>query len=484
MKLVASIIAAAASLAFAVPAASAAATPPLPAAWQPVVSNNPARIGAYYTISQPANITGVFAELPTRNTPAAGPGALAWSAATHSMSWRNGPAVTVNPAVSASYTLTEPRDGDTTPATISVAVTAGELPAQSMSDTLTVTRAPASAGFGDPHRDTARGSAVFHGNLYLGFEVSGPSPLHVGEVWRTADGVNWVPGAPVGFSPSAHVQHVDSFIVFGGQLYAGTDNGEVWRTSDGTLWTQVPSPSANNENITAFTIFDGLLYANQAASGHPGGVFRTYNGMDWSTMFTYPPSQPQLEYTHDLALFRGRLFSEVGSYKGFLGPGGGDLASSSDGVTWQALPQPGFGDPANTDISGFSVFRNGLYAGTFNPTQGAQVWRTTDGRSWQLVATNGFGDPGNTVVHELVSFGGQLYAGTENDVKGGEVWRTSDGTHWSLAAVPGFGMPHSQVMRIRSFFTLGRHLYASAENDCEVAPSSCQQNGWELWRLK
>jgi hypothetical protein len=154
------------------------------------------------------------------------------------------------------------------------------------------------------------------------------------------------------------------------------------------------------------------------------------------------------------------------------------------GVTWQALPQPGFGDPANTDISGFSVFRNGLYAGTFNPTQGAQVWRTTDGRSWQLVATNGFGDPGNTVVHELVSFGGQLYAGTENDVEGGQVWRTSDGTHWSLAAVPGFGMPHSQVMRIRSFFTLGRHLYANAENDCEVAPSSCQQNGSELWRLR
>ena len=480
MKLAATIAAAGLSLAVAVPAAAAT---PAPADWQPVVSNNPARIGMYDTISQPVSTTGVFAELPTTDIPAPGPGSLTWNAAAESLSWRNGPAVTVNPAVSASYTLREPGGGQTSPATIEVAVTAGGLPAQSTSDTLTVTRAPASAGFGDIYRDTPRGSALFRGNLYLGFEVSGPAPLHVGEVWRTADGVTWVPGAPVGFSASAHVQHVDTFIVFGGELYAGTDNGEIWRTSDGTLWTQVPSPSGNDENVTAFAIFHGLLYANQAANGHPGGVFRTANGTDWSAVFTYPASQPQLEYTHDLTLFAGSLFSQVGSYKGFLGPGGGDLASSADGTTWQALAQPGFGDLANTDISGFAVFRGALYAGTFNPTQGAQVWRTTDGQTWQQVAANGFGDPGNTVVHELIVFGGQLYAGTENDVEGGEVWRTSDGTHWSLASVPGFGEPHSQVMRIRTFFRLGGYLYAGGEDDCEVAPAACQQNGFELWRL-
>lgn len=484
LKLTCSLAAAAAavSMALAVPAASASPAPA--AAWQPVVSGNPARIGWYDTISQPADISGVFAELPPRQIPAAGLGTLSWNASSHTLSWRNGPAVRVSPAVSASYTLRQPHQARTAATAISVAVTAGMLPAASVSDTLTVTRAPAAAGFGDLFRDTARGSALFRGNLYLGFEVSGPAPLHVGEVWRTADGVNWVQAAPAGFSATSGVEHVDAFIVFGGQLYAGTDNGEVWRTADGTLWTQVPSPSANNENVSDFAIYRGQLYANQAADGHPAGVFRTPDAVSWSNVFTYPASQPQLEYSEYLAQFRGSLFSEVGSYKGFLGTGPGDLASSRNGVSWQALAQPGFGDPANTDISGFSVFGNQLYVGTFNATEGAQVWRTANGRSWQQAASGGFGDPANTVVHELVTYRGQLYAGTENDTEGGQIWRTSDGTHWTLAAAPGFGMPASQVMRMRSFFTLGGHLYVNAENDCEGAPSTCQHRGWELWRLK
>lgn len=458
-------------------AADTAVPASLPGTWQPVVSNSQGAIGRYVTITQPTSVTGVFAELPTTSIPEPGAGALTWSASAHTLSWRGGPTVSVNPAISASYVLPQPAAGSSKAPHILVAVTAGELPSRDSSDTLQISSAPASGGFGDILRDTARGSAVFDGNLYLGFGVR--LPTHLGEVWRTADGVTWVLGAPVSFGQGHAVLHVDSFIVYRRTLYAGTDSGQIWRTSDGTRWIQATLTPGYDQNLTDFAVFHHLLYANQAASGHPGGVFRSSDGTNWSDLFTY--GEPQSEYTHDLLSFKGSLFSEVGSYKGNLGPGGGEVASSPDGTHWQLTGGDGFGNPDNTDISGFAAFRGALYAGTFNASQGAEVWRTFDGKSWQRVAVGGFGDAHNTVVHELIVFDHQLYAGTENDTEGGEIFRTADGTNWSLANVPGFGTGEQQ--RIRSFFEFGGFLYANDENDCALAPPGCQQHGWELWRL-
>jgi hypothetical protein len=48
--------------------------------------------------------------------------------------------------------------------------------------------------------------------------------------------------------------------------------------------------------------------------------------------------------------------------------------------------------------------------------------------------------------------------------------------------VPGFGT--GRQMRIRSFFSFGKYLYANAENDCyPFGFTGCTQYGWELWRL-
>jgi hypothetical protein len=73
-------------------------------------------------------------------------------------------------------------------------------------------------------------------------------------------------------------------IVFGRQLYVGTDSGQIWRTADGTLWTQATPTPGYNQNVTAFAIFNRLLYGNQAASGHPGGVFRSSDGTHWANV--------------------------------------------------------------------------------------------------------------------------------------------------------------------------------------------------------
>lgn len=449
----------------------ACADPP-PTAWQPVVSNAAGAVGHYDTVTQPVNVAGVLALLPATDIPAPGPGTLSWSASAETLSWRGGPAVAVNPSVSAGYSLPESSGG---PSLIAV-VTAGALPEGSASDTLTVASSTATAGFGEPDRDTARGSAIFDGDIYLGVE----NRPQDGEVWRSADGITWVEAAAPSFGQGSAIQHVDSLIVYDGDLYAGTDSGQIWRTSDGTLWTQATPTPGFNDNITAFATWDGALYANQSDSTQ-GGVFSSTDGTDWTNVLTFP--EWVNKYTEFLQVFDGRLYSDVGDYNDLLAnPGTGAIWSSPDGTTWTQSGTDGFGDPDNTDISGLAVFGGDLYAATFNKTQGAQVWRTSDGTAWTEVAGGGFGDPGNTIIHQLIVSGNELYAGTENDSEGGEIWRTSDGTDWTLANTPGFGT--GEQMRIRSFFEFGDHLYATGENDCTADDfPGCVQRGFEVWRV-
>lgn len=381
--------------------------------------------------------------------------------------------------MTADYALPEP----TGAADLIAVVTGGELPSTDASDTLTVTSAAATGGFGDPDRDTARGAGIFDSDIYIGDGLRG---MGEGEVWRSSDGIHWVEAAAANFGQAPFAdEHVDSFIVYGGEFYAGTDTGQIWRTTDGSLWTLATSTPSGDpstaQNITDFAIFDGLLYANESNLG-PAGVFDSPDGTGWSDVLTFPASQPQLKYTHDLQIFDGRLFSSVGSYKGLLGAGGGQVWSTPDGTAWTQSGVTGFGNADNTDISGMAVFDGALHAATFNTQQGAQIWRTTDGASWQQVVFDGFGDPSNSVVQHLIVFDNELYAGTENDSEGGEIWRTSDGTDWTLANIPGFGT--GEQMRMRALFQDGPYLYAIAGNDCGLAPPGCVEHGWELWRLQ
>jgi hypothetical protein len=454
-------------------------------AWQPVVSDAAGAIGHFYTVSQPTNVTGVLALLPPTGMPAAGSGTLSWNASADTLSWRGGPSVVVNPASSASYDLPEPGSGSD----LIAVVTAGALPTSSASDALTVAVASATAGFANENAPSVHNSAVLDGDVYLGLYDRGAG---LGQVWRSADGVNWVKAAADSFgqvschtNSSTGICHVDSFMVFNGDLYAGTDGGQIWRTGDGTLWTYVTTLPLG-DNITALATFRGDLYANQAGNSE-GGVFGTSDGVNWQPMYTYP--EPQDKYVESLEAFNNdALYSDAGSYNGYFGAGAGAIVSSTSGGlnTWRGSGPnglSGFGDNGNTDISGLAVFDGGLYAGTFNSTQGAQVWRTVDGSTWRQVATDGFTDPNNTYIHALIVFNNERYAGTQDDTEGGEIWRSSNGTRWSLANVPGFGT--GRQMRIRSFFTLAGYLYANAENDCyPFGFTGCMQYGWELWRLE
>jgi len=102
-------------------------------------------------------------------------------------------------------------------------------------------------------------------------------------------------------------------------------------------------------------------------------------------------------------------------------------------------------------VSGNDEF---LYAGTFNPREGLEIWRTTnpiDG-PWEPIIYNngeaqfssGFGNPDNLAAYSSAIFDGWLYIGTMNWEEGCEIWRTN-GNIWEkvigsgCSIVNGFG---------------------------------------------
>ena len=142
---------------------------------------------------------------------------------------------------------------------------------------------------------------------------------------------------------------------------------------------------------------------------------------------------------------------------------------------WKQVNINGFGDQRNSGIWTLARFDGQLYAGTYNPDTGAQLWRT--GNSWTAVFTDGFGSAYNVGIDHLVEFKGDLYAGTCNETdsgsNGGQIWRSDTGNpgDWQMVASGGFtSTNNSEAFR---FAVFNNQLYAATWNPTD---------GGELWR--
>ena len=156
----------------------------------------------------------------------------------------------------------------------------------------------------------------------------------------------------------------------------------MWYTSNGTDWSQVNTDGfgdAYNMSVT-LTGFDGYLYAG------------TYNY--WQS------TDPGAE------LWRCQV---------------------CDGSDWQQVSTgKGFGDTENRAIRALQVFDGSLYAVTYNRSTGVEVWRSRNGTDWSQNNVDGFGDSENWVViwdNSVAASSSSLYVGTWNETDGGEVWQ-------------------------------------------------------------
>jgi hypothetical protein len=181
----------------------------------------------------------------------------------------------------------------------------------------------------------------------------------------------------------------------------------------------------------------------------------------------------------DWAIFKGWLYvgtfatAEQAVWSG-SSKSGGDIWRTRDGVTWKQVGMPGLGNPANVGID-FVQFKNRLYAVTTNVKQGLEVWSSADGEKFTKVVSGGFDSSENTDASTWV-FRGRLILGTSNST-GAQVWSSADGRDFNRIAVRGLDQTNTGFIahhfeKDQGSVFHGR-LYAGTSNPTR---------GGEIWR--
>lgn len=176
--------------------------------------------------------------------------------------------------------------------------------------------------------------------------------------------------------------------------------------------------------------------------------------------------------------------------------------NQSVGNTSHACIPRGFNNTNNLELTLLTPFQTKdgtdyLYAGTWNPCQGCEVWRTTDpikGRWEPIIHLNkegilasGFGNSNNTAAYTAAILDNWLYIGTMNWENGCEIWRT-DGEVWQQivgGSTPKSTLPNGFSKKNRLF---DRNIYAwemCVYNDSKnesLYVGTFNIAGCELWR--
>ncbi|MCW2537966.1 MAG: putative NAD-dependent epimerase/dehydratase, partial [Modestobacter sp.] len=164
---------------------------------------------------------------------------------------------------------------------------------------------------------------------------------------------------------------------------------------------------------------------------------------EWSRAFTSPDivGRKGTEVPRDLGyrgmtVFQGKSDPEPARYVGAISTvlrgEAARLLRSEDGEHFEAVGEPGLGNPNVSTLRAMAGLDGHLYvlpAGegiTLNSSRASVIMRSPDPAHgpWAPACEPGFGETGNTGVFELAVFAGHLYAGTFNAEDGYQVWKT------------------------------------------------------------
>jgi len=303
-------------------------------------------------------------------------------------------------------------------------------------------------GFGDPDNDHAV-PFVFADRLIL---LAANSTTGV-QVWVSEDGesfqrvVDGGLGIPGTTGAVRCADPMDPPSVFEGMLYVGISNtdagGEIWRTADGVDWERVAHGGLGRVDSIALAL--SLVYKDQLyAVGSTGGtledlagfeLFRTSDGTDWEKVVEDGFSMGvERNIGATLTEFERRLYLTTSNMDPRLlvpdhpserhPPEGFQLWVSNDGSQWTQVGNDGFG-MANSYVAGAAVIDDTLYLEAYDYHVGNTLWKSADGTDWQMV----FQDPETTYFTGgggVMELQGHLLWISADLQKGLEIWRTDD----------------------------------------------------------
>ncbi|MBF0409850.1 MAG: hypothetical protein HQM10_21085 [Candidatus Riflebacteria bacterium] len=241
-----------------------------------------------------------------------------------------------------------------------------------------------------PHFDHT--TTVFGGYLWI-FAGNPDGNTATNSSYRSLDGVNWEPVAPMSIAREGHTTAVinDTIYVIGGAEEDRSDNYSTFSyNSDGT-WDDVYKPYGNSVKLVPYNLstvvfnnvvimiaglnlFNNTLITDTWWTSNP-------NVKPWNHTATNLPPR----YSHASAVFSNKIWTIGGrNLTTFLG----DVWSSSDGFVWnQVLSSGPFG--AREEFS-LVAHETKLYLlGGHNATGYLDdVWSSTDGINWVLESGN------------------------------------------------------------------------------------------------
>jgi hypothetical protein len=288
-------------------------------------------------------------------------------------------------------------------------------------------------GFGSAYGNTnpaIMDMAVFGGKLYASTGLDGAT----GQLWRSANGTTWEQVGGDGFGDPDNGS-LGAMAIYGNMLYVGTGNGnagaQIWRSSSGNngSWTNVVTGGLGCGDcgfVTSLKVFNSALYAAVEAHNNPSvgvQIWRTTNGSDWSQVGATGFGSAENYQTGGFAIFNGKLY--IGTRNDVTGA---QIWRSGDGSTWTQVVADGFSDLNNYKVEGLFAVGGKLYAAANNDVTGVEIWRTSDGTTWSQIAPDGFGDSNNNGTlwsSASTVFNNSLFLGTWNGTNGGEIWATT-----------------------------------------------------------
>jgi len=281
-------------------------------------------------------------------------------------------------------------------------------------------------GFGHVNLNVIMDFQSFGGQLFVSTSDDRPIPAQVAEIWRSADGAAWNQSGADGLG-HAHNLRFNEMAVFDGQLYVGsfnnTDGGEIYRTADGVNWNLIPATAggfgdANNRAIWSLYSFGGWLWAG-TWNNNGAQIWRSADGANWNLYLDMAGFLPNITAINHFFEFNGLLH-----WFGIDAVQGASVGRRTTEILTEIFINF-TGDPNDIWYSENTVVSGGLlYAGTRNDVSGGALWFSADGINLTQIGLDGFGNVDNFAIYAL-AFKDYLYIGlsTVNGAKGAEIWR-------------------------------------------------------------
>ena len=344
-------------------------------------------------------------------------------------------------------------------------------------------------GFGTPSLNTAPEFEVYNGYLYLAIA---PKDQGLAKLYRsqTGDPGSWTElTLPLDGDKSIHAFGKTS--LGGGYLWCGSggaSGGMIFRTQNGISWIPIAHRGFGNPQLKAATphmvVFkdpaDGKSYLYAAMNSHGAGnaaivkriPFDDSDPDHWTTVHDFTGSQPTVDLVSYFTVWKNTLYFGTNA--------GAQLWQSSDGVTFTQNTSvgSGFGDSSNMVIASLEVFGDYLYATTTNAKKGGQIWRSNDGSTWEPITADAFGKgPAVSELRSIRAAFGKLWVTgyTETTLSAGTpIWRSDDGKTWVQSNVDGFGDPNNN----------GQNAVVIGFGDYEYFAGPNYVDGAQLWRAR